>query len=547
MHSRKTQFSLLLLLSLVLFMPTTVQAENEGQADLDKAVDAKLDAESIDDLGKVVELCESALKKGLSEDDQQFAKQLVTSVLYQRATQYSRGIFDQSPPNPEWKNLRKLSLKEIEKALAISEELGDLHFLRARLLLLPEGDRKQAQKSLKKSIQLLEDSPEQLSKAILLSSSFEEDVDKQIQLIEQAIELDPDNINALRLRGLIALQAEDFNKAIEALEKVVEKTPNDVTALQAYAQAFAKLGKFDEAIAQLDRSIELNPKSPVAYLLRAQLKGVSNDIQGAIKDIDQVIALSPKALTALMMRAQWYRDLKRPEDAEKDYDRILEIEPTNLQAQVFRNLVLDSQGKFNQVLAELKTFLEKSPDQSDTILVNAQLFHSRNQSKKSIQIYTLLVEAEPGNWKAHYGRSDTYLALGKHKEAIAGYAAALKLKKGESNLLNNYAWVLATSPDKDVRDGVKAVELAKKACEVTDYKAPHILSTLAAAHAEAGNFDKAKEWATKAVDLVEDGDENADQLSKELKSYQQEKPWRESKLEELMDQGDVEVKEDNEI
>ena len=127
----------------------------------------------------------------------------------------------------------------------------------------------------------------------------------------------------------------------------------------------------------------------------------------------------------------------------------------------------------------------------------------------------MLVEAEPGNWKAHYGRSDTYLALGKHKEAIAGYAAALKLKKGESNLLNNYAWVLATSPDKDVRDGVKAVELAKKACEVTDYKAPHILSTLAAAHAEAGNFDKAKEWATKAVDLVEDGDENADQLSKE--------------------------------
>ncbi|PHS05455.1 MAG: hypothetical protein COA78_15320 [Blastopirellula sp.] len=543
MHSRKTELTLLLLLALTLLIPSTLLAENEGQADLDKAVDAKLDAESIDDLGKVVELCESALKKGLSEDDQEFAKQLASSVLFQRATHYSRGIFEQSPPSQDWKNLRKLSLKEIEKALAISAELGDLHFLRARLLLLPEGDRKQAEKSLKKSIKLLEDSPEQLSKAILLSSSFEKDIAKQIKLIDQAIELDPDNINALKLRGLLALQSGNFNRAINVLEKVVEKTPNDMTALQAYARAFVGLGKFDDAIAQLDRSIEINPKSPVTYLLRAQLKEVSGDVKGAIKDIAQVLTLSPKSIQALMMRAQLYIKLKRPEDAEKDLDQVITIEPKFLEAQVLRSWVLDSQGKFNQVLAELKSLLEKSPDQSDLVLANAQLF----QSQKAIQIYTLLVEAAPDNWKALYGRSDTYLALGQHKEAIAGYAAALKLKKDESNLLNNYAWVLATSPNKDVRNGEKAIELAVKACEVTEYKEPHILSTLAAAYAEAGNFDKAKEWATKAVDLVEEDDKNAEQLSKELESYKQEKPWRESQLEESTDEEDSEAEEDNEI
>ena len=61
--------------------------------------------------------------------------------------------------------------------------------------------------------------------------------------------------------------------------------------------------------------------------------------------------------------------------------------------------------------------------------------------------------------------------------------------------------VLATSPEDKLRDGKRAVELATKAAEVSDFQTPHVLSTLAAAYAETGDFDTAKKWSAKSIEL----------------------------------------------
>jgi lipopolysaccharide biosynthesis regulator YciM len=94
-------------------------------------------------------------------------------------------------------------------------------------------------------------------------------------------------------------------------------------------------------------------------------------------------------------------------------------------------------------------------------------------------------------------------------------------------VLNNLAWLLATSPDDAIRDGARAIELATKACEETEWKQAHIVSTLAAGYAEAGDFAKAREYSQKAVDLGGESDEVKQQLKSELASYEAEKPWRE--------------------
>ncbi len=90
---------------------------------------------------------------------------------------------------------------------------------------------------------------------------------------------------------------------------------------------------------------------------------------------------------------------------------------------------------------------------------------------------------------------------------------------------------LCTSPTDGLRNAKRAIEVATKACELTDYKAAHILSTLAAAYAESGDMKTAIEWSEKAVKLAEsqpDGDpETLKHLKEELESYKQGKPWRE--------------------
>jgi hypothetical protein len=56
------------------------------------------------------------------------------------------------------------------------------------------------------------------------------------------------------------------------------------------------------------------------------------------------------------------------------------------------------------------------------------------------------------------------------------------------------AWILSTCPDANVRDGKLAVASATRAAALTDWKNSFVLSTLAAAHAEAGDFASAVHW-----------------------------------------------------
>jgi tetratricopeptide (TPR) repeat protein len=145
-----------------------------------------------------------------------------------------------------------------------------------------------------------------------------------------------------------------------------------------------------------------------------------------------------------------------------------------------------------------------------------------------------LLKADAKDWQSLRLRGDILLSLGRHIDAIADYESAIdNIPSDEDDvpgIMNNLSWVLSTSPEDNVRNGKRALELALKACELTQYAKPHILSTLAAAYAELQQFDKAIEWSEKAVELGrKEENEQVEQLEQELKGYRENKPWREKK------------------
>ena len=102
-----------------------------------------------------------------------------------------------------------------------------------------------------------------------------------------------------------------------------------------------------------------------------------------------------------------------------------------------------------------------------------------------------MLREHPENWLFLRGRGDALLSMGRRGEAIADFEKAAAQQPKDKDVLNNLAWLLATAPEDKLRDGKRAVTLATQACELTDYKEDYILSTLAAAYAETGDFDNA--------------------------------------------------------
>ena len=93
---------------------------------------------------------------------------------------------------------------------------------------------------------------------------------------------------------------------------------------------------------------------------------------------------------------------------------------------------------------------------------------------------------------------------------------------------NTLAWLLATCPEDRFRDGKKAVAAATRACELTRWKNAEVLDTLAAADAEAGDFDAAVKWQLKALGLMGKDDEPGRKaMDARLVLYRAKKPYRE--------------------
>jgi Flp pilus assembly protein TadD len=87
------------------------------------------------------------------------------------------------------------------------------------------------------------------------------------------------------------------------------------------------------------------------------------------------------------------------------------------------------------------------------------------------------------------------------------------------------AWVLAACPDGKFRDGKGAVLSATKACELSRWCDARAITALAAAFAETGDFEQAKRFQNKAIELL--GDEEAKAGAREaLELYRQKKAFR---------------------
>ncbi len=116
---------------------------------------------------------------------------------------------------------------------------------------------------------------------------------------------------------------------------------------------------------------------------------------------------------------------------------------------------------------------------------NSMTFQLKLESAKQIQLAS---QCEQG---------------GKIEEAIQYYRKALDVDSNNPIALNNLAWILATASKSELRNGEEGVQFAVKAVNLTAWRQPILIGTLAAAYAEAGRFSQAIEMAKTAYALAQ--------------------------------------------
>ena len=130
-----------------------------------------------------------------------------------------------------------------------------------------------------------------------------------------------------------------------------------------------------------------------------------------------------------------------------------------------------------------------------------------------------------GHYSAHVELMADWRIKGEYDKAIADYKKAIELNPRCVDAYSSLAFLQASCLDEKYRDGKKALENGKQACEMSGGKDGDALDSLAAAYAENGDFDRAVEQETKALKLAMT-DRSKKKFQARLELYQQKKPYR---------------------
>ncbi len=518
------------------------KSSNAGQEDLDAAMELKTEADDIDKNGKVIDLITKAIEKGLPAGDLELAKEILASSALERAKLQLQEMIKARVGETMARKMQRQVLSDLELAIKNDPKLGEAHLMLAKIMLTTGTASDKVRNSINSAIENLGHNPEKRGEAYFVRSLMQKEDDEKAMDLKQAMKDIPQSVEVQRALFALLINQKKYQEVCELGKELLEENRKNPVAIQATIAALLELERDDEAIRLLDERIDADANDVAMRLMRANVYLELDKFDEAIEDASKAIEQKPDGIEALLLRCRAY--LQRVETqklgsdsedltkARRDIDNALDIKPTVAEGIRLRALIASAQKRYDEAISDTTILAKNNPRDPIWLMQLATLYQLNDQPSMATKVADTLISMDEKNWRAYRIRGDAKLSIGDQKEAAEDYKKALahleSKNEERSGLLNNLAWILATSPEDSLRDGKLSITLGKEACEITEYKEVHILSTLAAGYAESGDFEEAVKWSSKAVEIGhKENHEQLEQIENELKSYQEKKPWRE--------------------
>jgi tetratricopeptide (TPR) repeat protein len=190
---------------------------------------------------------------------------------------------------------------------------------------------------------------------------------------------------------------------------------------------------------------------------------------------------------------------------------------------------LARKGQSDEALVHYEQAIRLEPNYANAYYNRGNVLFAKGRTDEAMADWEKTLQIQPNDADAHTCIGNALLRQGSLREAIAHYDKAMALAPGDPHSRNNIAWVLATSSDASIRDGVKAVEFAQEAVQLSSGRDPNFLRTLAAAYAESGRFSEAIAAAQQAIAIAASQGKSdlAKSLKKEIALYREHTSLRE--------------------
>jgi tetratricopeptide (TPR) repeat protein len=328
--------------------------------------------------------------------------------------------------------------------------------------------------------------------------------DEALDAYRRAIEADPTYHLAHNNIGVILFHVNrDYDGAVTHFRKASGHAPSNAMYRSNLGNALREKKDLDGAVKAYEESIGLAPKhAPGHYGVGLCLLDQGNT-DGAIASFRKAIQADPDYFNAHFHLGQALLAMKHDLDgAITHFNEAVRLRPNDAESHCNLGVARALKGDFDGAVKAYRAAKQHAPKAPDIYSNLALALSGLKDYDGVVKELRALLEITPRDARAHNSLGVALKHKGDVNGALTAFRDAIEINQNHSHPHTNLAWMLATGPDR-VRDGKAAVRHATRACELTVWKDADSISTLAAAHAEAGDFDKAVEYQRKALTLPE--------------------------------------------
>lgn len=349
-----------------------------------------------------------------------------------------------------------------------------------------------------------------------------------IPLLKRAVERSPRSRLIHYDLGVGLLEAGELDAAIAEMEAALRIDPYYAEAMVALGDATLTLHQFDRAAEYFRGALALNDQIVEAQTgLARALQATGHPVE-SVAAYEKALALTPTYADAQAELGALLLKQNRVPEATRHLQEAVRLKPNSGIAMNHLGIALAQQG---QIAEARETFLRAAQIPAAAAEAHYNLgvtAGSEGDTTESVAQYERALELDPNYTYAVEALTSYYLTEHRTSDAVRVLRVAWAASPGNPRLCNALAWLLATAADDTLRDGPKALELARRAAESTKLQDPTPLRTLAAAYAETGDFTQAAQTAQRALDLAEASQQTAlaETLRAQLELYRAGRPVR---------------------
>jgi len=301
----------------------------------------------------------------------------------------------------------------------------------------------------------------------------------------------------------------------------------------------------DSAYINLNKALEIAPAFRETHVLLADVyrrKGEISKAESEFKIIEQLpdkLDLKDPFYNQMVdegvssfwrqVRGDNYLQSGQLEKAEIEFRKVTEIKS---HASFNNNLgnVYQKQKKYDLAAEQYQLALELDSVNIDALNNLGVVYFQTGKMEKAISLVKRSLKLNPNSKDGYLNLGTFYKLQNNRSESVKCFKQGMELAPDDLRFAYQLAWLFSSAPEKKLRNGEEALRLAKLIFENKDIDMSSKFDLVAAALAENGQFEKAREMAAQAhQSAVKSGKRQlAPAIFKRIKLYKMNKPYRES-------------------